>query len=469
MCIALIVLAGIGGCVDQKREVAIYTKQLDALPGSAAPAPDDAPLSLQQALRLAEKNDESVALKGEAYLQALIAKDIAVSALLPQISISPVLKVADLGVPNRSHSFAASGGINTNVFDVQDEAKIEQAGLTAEQSRQLLLDEQQTVLVLTADDYYAVLQAERSVVVDENSLAEQDERVRQATAQLNAGNGTRLAVAQSESQASATRVELIAAQALVTTSRAALEFLIGIPLGDRPLTDQYDPPTDELRSVEDWLADADAHRQDLIAAASAVEAARQGVRAAIAEYIPTVTLGISHTIYMDGSHSLQQPWTAALSANIPIFTGGQIEGDVRTAFSNLRSAVLSQSQTRKQVESDIRTDYANLISSRRQVKELKVELAASRDALVYAQQQFNVGLAINLDVLTAQDNLLSTQLALATQEYQEKIAYLDLLRVDGQLTFAAAAPPQHPSTEPSEMEFTTPNVVQYTTAPSTAP
>jgi hypothetical protein len=72
-------------------------------------------------------------------------------------------------------------------------------------------------------------------------------------------------------------------------------------------------------------------------------------------------------------------------------------------------------------------------------------------------------------VLTAQDNLLSTQLALATQEYQEKIAYLDLLRVDGQLTFAAAAPPQHPSTEPSEMEFTTPNVVQYTTAPSTAP
>jgi outer membrane protein TolC len=333
----------------------------------------------------------------------------------------------------------------------------------------LLLDAQQTALMLTADAYYTVLQAERSVVVDENSLAEQEERVRQATAQLNAGNGTRLAVAQSESEASATRVSLIQAQAAVATSRAALGLLIGIPLGDRPLTDQYDPPTDELRPVEEWLADADAHRQDLIAAAVAVEAARQGVRAAIAEYIPTVTLGITHTIYVDGSRSLQQPWSLALSANIPIFTGGAIEADVRTAFSNLRIAVLKQSQTRKTVEEEIRTDYAALVRSRRQVRELKVELAASRDALVYAQQQFNVGLAINLDVLTAQDNLLSTQLALATQEYQEKIAYLDLLRVDGQLTFAAAAPPQRPSTEPSDMEFTTPNVVQYTTAPSTMP
>jgi outer membrane protein TolC len=86
---------------------------------------------------------------------------------------------------------------------------------------------------------------------------------------------------------------------------------------------------------------------------------------------------------------------------------------------------------------------------------------------VLAQRQYTVGLATNLDVLTAQDQLLSTQLQLATQEYQQKINYLNLLRVAGHLTFADAAPTTLPSTEPNDLlETTTPNVVQSTTEPA---
>jgi outer membrane protein TolC len=94
----------------------------------------------------------------------------------------------------------------------------------------------------------------------------------------------------------------------VTTSRAALAFLIGSPwkLGR---CGWICPPAEWSDPVEAWLAEAPIHRQDLAAAAAAVEAARQSVRAAIGEYFPSVTLNLQLS-------ALQQfqPWTTRSAA-----------------------------------------------------------------------------------------------------------------------------------------------------------
>ncbi|MGA2232026.1 MAG: TolC family protein [Tepidisphaeraceae bacterium] len=468
--LGLALAATAAGCVDQAKEVALYRKQLDAMPGVATtPVPtEEAPLTLQAALQLAEKNDESLGLSGETYVQALIAKDREFATLLPQINLGPTLSESQpaRGAPGPIHNFTIPLNASLNAFNLQDYAAIDEDSATAEQNRQLLLNEQQTILFDVVQDYYAVLQNERSVEVYQSSLAEQEELVRQAKAKYNLGNGTPLAIAQSQSQASSTRVQLIQAEASVVTARAMLAFLVGSPVTTRPLVDGFVTPADELQPVEGWIAEADIHRQDLAAADAGVLAARQGVRAAMSEYMPSVTVNLQYLIYKE-TQPLNNKLSGGISANIPIFTGGQIEADVRSAFSVLRSALLTQSQTRKQVEDDIRTAYANLQSSRDQIRELRVELSANRDALVLAQREEPLGLAITLDVLTAQAALLSTQLSLATQEYQEKINYLDLLRVSGRLTLADATPTTHPSTEPADLiEITTPNEIS---TPTTAP
>jgi len=51
-----------------------------------------------------------------------------------------------------------------------------------------------------------------------------------------------------------------------------------------------------------------------------------------------------------------------------------------------------------------------------------------------SEQSCNAGLATNLDRLTAQDRLLSTQLQLTNEEFARKIAYLNLLRVMGRFS-----------------------------------
>ena len=180
--LGLALAATAAGCVDQAKEVALYRKQLDTMPGVAStPVPvDEAPLTLQAALSLAEKNDESMGLSGETYVQALIAKDREFSTFLPQISLGPNLSESQpvRGNTGPVHNFTVPLNANMNVFNgFRDQETLDQDTATIEQQRQNLLNEQQTILFDVVQDYYAVLQNERSVQVFQSSLAEQEELV----------------------------------------------------------------------------------------------------------------------------------------------------------------------------------------------------------------------------------------------------------------------------------------------------
>ena len=84
---------------------------------------------------------------------------------------------------------------------------------------------------------------------------------------------------------------------------------------------------------------------------------------------------------------------------------------------------------------------------------LRDEVEAANDAYKQSQGAFANNLAINLDVLTAQDQLLSSQLDLAGSQFDRTVYYIDLLRASGRLTvnqiFATLATPG-PRTQPSD-------------------
>ena len=95
-CAISAVLAGSGCTVDQKREVSIYRKVLDGKhPEAVNDVFDGKPLSLEEALILANRRNEQLATQGELYVQSLIARDRAFSAFLPTISIGPQISYVD--------------------------------------------------------------------------------------------------------------------------------------------------------------------------------------------------------------------------------------------------------------------------------------------------------------------------------------------------------------------------------------
>jgi outer membrane protein TolC len=480
----LLALTALAGCgVNEEAEVARYRGILDAGTADVAFAPGD-PLPLDTTLLLANRHNERLAIGGEDYLQALIDKDRAAAAFLPTVSLIPSYSYADSGDDRRNSRsgedigdpgdpddvFGGGGGgsrststgdgnfdvpanLRMNLFNgFRDVAGVRAAGSEIERREALLRDLQAVVLLDVAQTYYQVLRSEQSVRVLRNSARLQGERVRDMRARNQAGLARPLDVAQSEAQASATRATLISAEADVRNGRTVLSFLTGHDVSGSPLLDGMSVPA-EARALEDYLADAESGRQDLAAARAATGVAQQGVRQAVGQYYPSVTLNFN--AYLDRqSDPVDSLYNGLISANLPLFTGGVIHANVRTALSELRQAHLDESLTRRQVEQDVRLAHSNLQAAADRTRELLVSRDAAQEALRQAEESYNAGLATNLERLVAQDQLLSAELELATVTYEQKLFYLNLQRVIGQIarviqTAAASDDGAPPATAPA--------------------
>lgn len=471
--VAILGVALLGGCaINQEKEVELYRKVLDGPnPPKVSEIYEGRPLSLEEALLLANRRDENLASNGELYVQALIDKERAFANFLPTVSLAPTISYETKRTSAAAiGAVAAAGGTtdalkdvpvsgSVNVFNgFQDVSNLRRAGYTAEQREQLLLDLQMTLFLNVAQTYYLTLSNERSVTVLTNSVKVQLERVRDQQGRLQAGLARPLDVAQAEAQASATRVSLISAQNNVKNSRTMLAFLLNAPVENAILIDRLQVP-DHLFSLEEALGTGQRNRLDVIAAREAVESARQSVSQAMGQYYPSVSLQVDYFLHKESFPTVSE-WSGILSANVPIFTAGLVHANVRTAWSQLRQSRLAQLQVIRTVDQQVKTAYENLADSQRRLDEEHVEVKAARDALIQAEESYPVGLAAYLDIITAQDQLLTAQLSLVTEEINFKVFFIDLLRTMGKLERPETVPPPSapPTSMPSDEEISTPEV-----------
>lgn len=454
-------LAGLllGGCVvDQAHEVSLYRRVLDEHRPRPVLPPEKQPLTLATALELANFDNEQLASQGETYLQALIEKNRAFGAFLPTLSFQPNYTVEQApagsvaatapGAPAESAAAAAAtqgnfvqdgrvlrrfqaplvGNLN---FSFRTAPLYDAAKILVAQQRQLLLDARETLLLNVAQTYYQILISTQQVKVLQHSLRLQAARVRDLEGRLNAQLAMPLDVAQAKANESATRVQLTQALNDERNGRRTLGLLIGQVDVFNPLVPESAEP-EPTRTAADYVDQADKTRPDLQAAEDAVRQARDAVKAAIREYYPSASLNVAGYLY-EQNYANASKWNAILSANLPLFTAGSIRADVREAWSHLRQAALYESYLRREIAENVLTAYDNFSTGQSELADLKREVDAAHDAYVQATEQERNGLAIPLDVLTAQDSLLNAQLQYTRQAYTQTIFQLDLIRAVGDL------------------------------------
>jgi outer membrane protein TolC len=516
--------AALTGCVNHQQEVDNYKKVLQG-PKPLAVRDDYShgeKLTLEAALLLANTGSEQLFIQGETYLQSLIARDRAYSTFMPTISLAPTMNwqnrrltnggaavntgatgvvtgtgtgTGSTGTGTTGTGTVTSGGgahgytstnvpvaAHANLFNgFRDVATLQANQFNVKEQRYTLLNLQATVLLETAQTYYNVLLAERSVEVLSNTVKYQDALVQNEQNQMRVGIAQPLDVAQSEAQAAATRVQLITAQQSVQTNRAMLAFMTNARVETATLIDRLDVP-DKIMSAGEAVKIAETQRLDVLAAAEAVRVQRQNLQAAIGEYYPSISLDLNYYLHRD-SFPTNVEWAGIFTATVPIFSAGEIRADVRNAMSQLRVSLYAEWQLIRQIRENVQIDWENLNGSSLRIAELEVEVNASQEALRQAVQRYGVGLAINLDVLNAETQLLASQLSLAQERFNHKVFYLDLLRDTGRLPLPAnldsmsSGPSSQPTTqETSPIAPTVPglmgtpgNLLPAPTAPTTQP
>jgi outer membrane protein TolC len=426
------------GCtVNQAKETAAYRSPLDEkiLPAAAALAPGEV-LTLPRALAMANYQNERLALSGEDYVQALIERDRSASKLLPAISIGAAYtKMETFSAPGPVGSIFPNPSLDVPVrttlaVDLSNIADVEKNAVLAQYRLAVLLNLQADILVATGETYYQILSLERQVKVLEESVTVQEDRVADVRARVKAGVARELDLRESEAQAAGTRASLIDSRNRLATARAGLAFLIGAAAVDNPLVDGFEVPA--TPTVEESQRQADRTRQDVLAGEALVAAAEKGLRAAYADYLPTVSLDFDYFLSRQ-SFPADSRWIFGVGVNLPVFSGGKLYAGLRTAYSLMRQAVAYESLTRRQVAEQVKVAYGDLEASGERLKEYQAQVAAARDAFHLADQSYSAGLATNLDRLIVQNRLQQAELQLAAETLNRKIMYLRLVRQTGAL------------------------------------
>jgi len=445
--VVLSMCVGLSGCINQTQEVDHYRKIIHAYP---QPMPRKVPhvLTLSTALRMANDNNETLAIAGENYLQAIIAKDRAFANFFPTISLAPTdyqrrgfnetQFPPGFGNLFQTHYFDTPLAASLNVNILRDSAAISAAGSYSGVQKSLLLNMQSDLLLETAQTYYAVLSAQRAVQVLRRTLQVEHATVQSTIRKQRAGVTLRLTVLQDQADAARTRVQLTNAENSVQRGRATLAFLIGASSLDHAhLLNRFRMPP-HVPAMKSLDAIALADRQDLRADKDKVVVAEKQVTVAMAEYFPSVSINFDTFLYKESFPS-DSWWNGLFTVNMPIFEGGMIYNDVRTAYSKLRQAMLEEQMLKREIHEQVRIALSNWLSSQELIRDTRTEVQAARAAFLQARHSFKVGLATNLDMITAQDRYLSADLTYQQAKYATDVDMLNLLRESGRLTYASIA------------------------------
>lgn len=452
---ALLLLAACA--TDQQADTETWRREISLGPLPVFTSGD--PLSLAMAMRLANEQNERIAIGGEDFLQACIARARITANFFPEVDIVPNYTFREKtksGVSFLDQASLLDVPVRTQLtlFDgFRNNSRADAANLTMAQRRAILLDLRETVVLEVVQAYYRVLRAERRAEVLAGSLSAQQQRVREMAARERFGTARLLDRAQTEAQAARTSLDLISAQNDARTGRAALSLLTGVHATASILRDDFELPV-ERPAIDALFALAAERRQDLQAAALAAEAARARVEVAFGQYYPSIGVNLDWFLSRD-SLPTGRDWTGLITLNLPIFDAGRISADVREAWSQFRQEVLRYSLLRRQILADLTVAADQLATLDQRLVELRRQVAADAEAMRQAEAGVRVGLATNLDRITAEDQLRRGQADVVEGELLRKVSWLEALRLTGALTagtinvpLPAPTPPRPVPTSP---------------------
>jgi outer membrane protein len=414
-----------------------------ALPASAQ-TPVDTTISLADALAHAAVASPDVA-RGKANVwEARSQQRLAVGAFLPQIDYQANFSNADLASPEPPLALALPGPTyGTGVLASLDLFTAGRRGAqrhAADAQRTAadasLIDRTYAARLAVEVAFLDVLRAEDLIKVAEARLARDQEALDVAQHRLQAGTTFRSDVLRASVELASAREALLAAQAQQTSAAFELGRVTG--LGKAVGADEADstivrPLPLQPREIVDLIV---AGGPSVRAADASADAASASVRAAKAQYFPTINASGGYSLYaqpatrgplVDGGNA----WQFRVGVVYPIFDQFQREDGVSRADAEADAATATRADTRREARAAAERGLANLSVAGERIALAEEAVAQAREDLRVQDARYHVGASTILDRLTSEAALVAAEQDAVTARYDYGIARAQLEALAG--------------------------------------
>ena len=410
-----------------------------------APLPSE--LSLAAALRIALINS-TVLQTAQANLdKATGLSKQSKSPLLPQVNINArqsyytaSLLGVGLDIPNLPTKLGPSAamdariGLTQDLFNMASMRDYKSFQSREESSRFLVNNARELVTLTVVSAYLDALRskASRDSLVEQTQLARdlyqltRDRVTQGVSAELDANRAMQqvnfLEQQRLEFEQSYVDAKLNLASILQARVTADFEVADNAAYGDT-----IAPIADRNAAVQSAVA----MRADYRSATANVRAAELKIDSVKAERYPTLKLTVDDG--QSGStpaHNINT-YRVMGALQIPIFTGGRIEGQQVEAEAGLREAKAALDETRSQIERDVLTAISGVEWAQRQVEISTGNITLSRQEVDLTRSRFTQGISDNTELVNAQTRLSQAEDARIRARYTLGVARANLTRATG--------------------------------------
>lgn len=301
-----------------------------------------------------------------------------------------------------------------------------------------LRNTEQQVFLNTAQAYLSVLTDQAVLALEKSNVNVLEQQLESAQANFKNGEATRTDVAQSEARLAGARAQVIQAEGTLREDRATYRRIVGKPPGRLKA-----PPA--LTGLPDSIGRAlelAAHNFSVAAAQSAAQAANYKVNTVNSRFSPSLSLSGSFNHANDPQFAFAQLNTTAvmLTLDVPIYQGGALQAEKSHARHLADQRHDQLVDARRTATEQATRAWQAYQTAHAVLKSIQVQIKAAQVAFKGVKSEHRVGERTQLDVLDAQQDLLSARVNLARARRDMRVAAYALKAATGKLTAEAVLP-----------------------------
>ena len=437
------------------------------------------PLTLEDALLLAEVNSPTLKAAASQSEQAKSSLRAAISSWYPTVDLSAN------GLPEyfKSYSFQKSGSltdgygrewrVNTSLqvsWDIINPRRVPEIAAARdryEQARDSYAIALRDLRLNTSTDYFNLQEADEGVRIGQASVRASLVSLRDARARFNAGVNTKLEVLEAETQLARDRNILTSKLGDQDRSRRTLASKLDLPQDVTPTAATSARPLGSWQpSLQESIVAAFNFREELDSLLLDISINNSQANASLAAVQPVLsfvnTSSTSRREGQSGKTSLGEIdmddyfWSVqnstALTATWRLFDGGRARADYRRSKQAAEESTYRFARARDSIRLEVEQSFFRLRTAVQNIQTTGSEVLSARESLRLSQLRVQAGVSTQREVVNNQRDLTNAELryAGAIRDYNTSLA--QLRRRTGLDALVSCTKPVLPSIKPDDTE-----------------